>query len=1149
MKKPNKSKRRRKKSRDRLKPGRSSIARNQRNVAVGSIGSLGLYSREYPPQSVRHKVIAQVEKTLEDTRTSDDWWMLGEYKILDGILDENESLINEGTQALMRGADHESPSVACMADLAWVQIWKNLDSFALPYLEKAVQLVPDSRDIWLLKGIAHIGLGQRSEAATSLEKAVSSHVSQKLEADLLNSVNEGKALDELRASHVFNKIDPFDPRNIYQYQKKESIKWEIFQLKECLKNNPSNSFGLIALAHCRYLLEEFDQAYSLYNEALSLELDPSSAADCYCALGLISRKSRSKNSDDAEEVSFYEEALNVHPDHLLSLVNLAGCLQGQNKYDEARILHERIFRHDLEDSYHYHIALGNFGNYVGVVEKDFAREAELQLEAIKYCPDGENNALVLHKLNAIRSLLTSNQIQLAKELWSKWKSQVGHPKQFDINREAISSIEMLLEIFVNRRWVHPVCDLGHIEMLTKHGATNAELRPVIERCWLKRDQLLNQNLLNRSVLHIFGENNADEIFDLSSLKNLTGDELEKQKDLCRGGFFEDIGLIASNAGMHQYALDIWEAGSKLSIEEEYGTVFFTQNMVTELKNLDRNKDALTLAEAMPKPNGLRGWTILGNARMGNGLYKAAIDAYKSALVSDSKFLLPYSNAIECAYQSKEPSDLDDFREHLESDWIEDTQAQLILADLYLLQGSPSKSRAIYSKLLEAGDGILNPEELYEKFSDPTDLTIRSSPSLSYHRRYATALLRSASYLELEKLIIAVSGWPKWMDGDWRVLYAESLRRRGLFNGSIESLDGMDDPPPHLTRSLCFIEQNDYKNATVHLNHALNNSNLGQYNHPEGSPDSVAHAIQSWLANEELDFEKAARLGRESVVLDPGCALARLVVAHAQASQGDVDGAITDLIEGMHRIPGQPRLVEQALKHLVELERYDQADEILSKQRPLLIEHNAEQLGFELGEFLALARQQALSEVDPKKAYTQMKLDWPWVEQLDERSQHWLHAAFVFKNQDQLFLSALAVYLGKLCEHLLNKNIMAPFKSIVDANSVQLSERFSDVSKYLAGDFPPSINGVVRLLQAAAKEATDTDEQLVTEFRKFLLSYDEETHQLLTDKKFIRRLNRFGHLRNEAAHAGEPDYEKFNQRISVVLEDWKPGPLLNAFGIH
>jgi hypothetical protein len=91
----------------------------------------------------------------EDRRTS-DWWILGEFQALDGLLDEDDHLLNQGIEALSIGAACAPPSPACMMDLGWILTAKGLDALALPHLIRATQLAPRSRDAWAFRGMIRI---------------------------------------------------------------------------------------------------------------------------------------------------------------------------------------------------------------------------------------------------------------------------------------------------------------------------------------------------------------------------------------------------------------------------------------------------------------------------------------------------------------------------------------------------------------------------------------------------------------------------------------------------------------------------------------------------------------------------------------------------------------------------------------------------------------------------------------------------------------------------------------------------------------------------------------------------------------------------------------------------------------------------------
>lgn len=83
-------------------------------------GELGIFDRDYPTATERQKVIVEIQSIPDVNRGPDEWWMLGEFLVYNGLMDEDDSLINEGIQALTQGANHPTPSPACLLDLAWI---------------------------------------------------------------------------------------------------------------------------------------------------------------------------------------------------------------------------------------------------------------------------------------------------------------------------------------------------------------------------------------------------------------------------------------------------------------------------------------------------------------------------------------------------------------------------------------------------------------------------------------------------------------------------------------------------------------------------------------------------------------------------------------------------------------------------------------------------------------------------------------------------------------------------------------------------------------------------------------------------------------------------------------------------------------------
>jgi hypothetical protein len=82
-----------------------------------SPGPLGVLSRDYPPKRERDHTISTINAVPEGARSADQWWMLGEYQVFNGLLDDDEAAINEGIAALTAGASLPAPGVACLMDL------------------------------------------------------------------------------------------------------------------------------------------------------------------------------------------------------------------------------------------------------------------------------------------------------------------------------------------------------------------------------------------------------------------------------------------------------------------------------------------------------------------------------------------------------------------------------------------------------------------------------------------------------------------------------------------------------------------------------------------------------------------------------------------------------------------------------------------------------------------------------------------------------------------------------------------------------------------------------------------------------------------------------------------------------------------------
>jgi len=187
----------------------------------------------YPRSAVRQSVIDRLRTKPEAERSGDDWWQLGEYQVVEGLASGDESGINAGSQALMKGAHLSPPHAGCLLDLGWLLCYKGLDQMAVFYLDQAVQAVPNSRDAWSLRGWACIGAANREQAIVSFEKAANLPGATEVDRITLSALRDGADLERLRKDLVFRKFDDEVLRGRHG-DPKEAARSGVIQFKQLL---------------------------------------------------------------------------------------------------------------------------------------------------------------------------------------------------------------------------------------------------------------------------------------------------------------------------------------------------------------------------------------------------------------------------------------------------------------------------------------------------------------------------------------------------------------------------------------------------------------------------------------------------------------------------------------------------------------------------------------------------------------------------------------------------------------------------------------------------------------------------------------------------------------------------------------------------
>ena len=470
---------------------------------------MGASWRSYPRGAARQAVIDRVKAKPADERSGDDWWQLGEYQIVEGLSSGDETLINAGSQALMKSAHLAPPHAGCLLDLGWLLCYTGLDEMALFYLNKAIEIVPHSRDAWSVRGWACIGSGNREQALNSFERAAGLPGAADVDRNTLAALQNGEDLAQLRKEIVFRKFDDELLRG-RDGDPKEAARSGVMQFKQLLERKPGDLDLAYGLAYCHYVLDQFDHAEPLLLRVIGENPDH---ADALTLLGLIAQK----RERPEQQRHYYERAVRANPTHVLANTNLASMYQNAGEFHAARSLLIRAVEAAPPDDPHLSIALDLLGNSYGSIEHDFSKEADLHRQAIALDPKRPifHSNLVVSLLSAGRGKDAHRALQSAK---NARLALPNHP-----------FLENLVRLYQDRT-LHPYEYMQSVDQLSA-GMGWPALRTLVRHAWDRRN-----------------------VVDASE----------------RVDFLSALGMMASKTGDHDLALQIWRYGCTIPGGESFG---------------------------------------------------------------------------------------------------------------------------------------------------------------------------------------------------------------------------------------------------------------------------------------------------------------------------------------------------------------------------------------------------------------------------------------------------------------------------------------------------------------------------------------------------------------------------------------------------
>ncbi|MCP3404073.1 M48 family metallopeptidase [Bradyrhizobium sp. CCGB01] len=527
---------------------------------------------------------------------------------------------------------------------------------------------------------------------------------------------------------------------------------------------------------------------------------------------------------------------------------------------------------------------------------------------------------------------------------------------------------------------------------------------------------------------------------------------------------------------------------------------------------------------------------------------AAIEAYRKAVETERPFVLPFLNAFECIKDLREPSLAEHFVSALMDRWDPSPQRSILLAEGHMLAGRPATAADFASEALVHDGRVIPPEDVHSILHDPDDQSLFLSPSADIHKLYALALLQSKRFQQLSELVSAVFEWPRWDDGDWRILNAEIARAAGCSKDIPVLLEGMEQQvPAQISLALVALENDDPDAAERLAMPVAGGSDADGYSHPEGRPDALAHAVLSAVARWRGELQMARQSGHEAMRRDPSCVLARAVYVNALVDLGEDDEAEAVLVDALRRRPSEPRTLRLTVETLVGLSRLDRATEILAGHRPGLLEYGSEDLGYRLGELVAAGKLAATAL--PASQTRAAETEWPWILALGPPLSGWLAGAHHSLTNLAELKIALAMFTAKVAEKLLVDRLLIPFRDANARGPLAPDDRFRDVDAFLAGGRPPSMGGIVRLLRHTARPFSSADPAVLKSFRTHIRSANWRGRDLLQSRGFFDRLQNLANVRNDSAHVNEPSADEVVNAISIVIDQGRPGDLFKALGME
>ncbi len=1035
------------------------------------------HARSYPPRNVRDSAIARILNKKPSNRSGIEWWQLGEYQVINGLLDKDEAQIISGEECLLEGALLDKPFPACLIDLGWIHLERGSIVQAKKYFLDATKADASSRDAWAFLGITEIATNNRDRAINAFQTAVSLLGENPHESDVetLNLLQASPAIPA--ALKTRTKISKFSLAEICQFNQEDQAKAIRLMIDQALDTElPRKQVKELLDLLCDI---EYSGLSSL-NRTIDACIESIEYLDTTFAPHLYMGLAYNKLGKKVLSLEAYRKCIEKNPACELAVTNIADILLEGGRPREAYnyLLAFRDSGNPVTSGNFY----TNLGNAIAGLGMAIRDELDCREKALEL--DSKNPKAIL---NYIFSLLTNGDVIKAKGLMFKHKKKIVS----SLGAESIIIHEKLIEAMIM------VTDpfglmVMYDELLPILGSRDAAV--FLVKAWENHGSFEEDN---------FGEEDPSKCYRYPD-------------------FINELGIKCGNAGHHQYSLKCWQ-----ELQRFPGYENSSWNIPVSLDAMGLHQEAL---EALKNASGIctRKNTITGNLLSRSDPHHA-LEYYIKALSEDELFLMPIENGFALAKRLNRRDLYADFLKPLNR--IDDSAEKTILSSqIKMEQGFYDEACFLLESVLIRSNNYINIKRLRDEIkrssADPTLIGERVGDEV--YKKLACLYILNSQFQKLSALLEKIGQWDIDLDGDWRIIESIALSIQERTQEAIDSIQGMrNQPPTHLAKSFALLTSGDLDAAMAELIQLDEfEENIDGYSFPLCVPSAFKQALTSlhYLRNENI--EKAYEHAQRAIGIDPSSHWATDVYIKALDETRGL-ASVSDYLLNLHsNAPGNIKLFRRLIIGLAHESRIAECKAVFNKFVQTCGQPYKDQVDdlFQLIEILS--RRQDNRSLPVKLPQ--------WASFLDTQGRKYLSEIADSQSASNASTS-YSLLISRFSEYLLRQYFFLPLASLVEPSECISWQWAQNASLYLLDrtQRPPTLGDIVSLIKTMAHASNQSSAyirmlrhaayQLPIDFNR-MFSYD-----------FVGNLCRLRDYRNCIMHAGEPSADELEFVTLFIFE--------------